>query len=111
MIDPPSSRTAALPAELGLVLDPDARRIDDGRVLVGGSPLRLVRLSAGGASVLDAWSAGDAIGASAPRQKLARRLLEVGLAHPRPARGSGPFTPADIAGNESIEAHVRTVLG
>ncbi|MDQ1129682.1 mycofactocin biosynthesis glycosyltransferase MftF [Microbacterium sp. SORGH_AS_0888] len=56
----------------------DVWRLDDGRVLVGGAPLRVVRL--GGAAVGETLSAEDA--ASARRVE---RLLEAGLAHPDPA--------------------------
>jgi mycofactocin system glycosyltransferase len=62
-------------------------------VLVGGAPLRLLRLSGSGAEVVDGWAAGEEIGASAGRQRLARRLLEVGLADPLP--GPTARTAAD----------------
>jgi mycofactocin system glycosyltransferase len=73
-----------LPAGWRLRLDPAHRRIDGGRVLVGGAPLRLLRLSEAGAKAVDQWAAGEEVGSSAGHQRLARRLLDVGLAHPVP---------------------------
>jgi mycofactocin system glycosyltransferase len=64
-----------------LVLDGTCRRLDGGRVLVGGSPLTLFRLSPGGARVADALEAGRPL----PRghERLTDRLLDAGAAHPR----------------------------
>lgn len=83
---PPSVTATPVPPGFGLVLDPGVRRIDDGRVLVGGSPLRLLRLRPAGAAAIDAWTAGEPVGPTANRARLARRLLDAGLAHPRPPR-------------------------
>jgi mycofactocin system glycosyltransferase len=69
---------------LRLALDPDTRRIDGGRVLVGGSPLRILRLTAAGAVAVEGLVAGDSVGPAPTRQWLARRLLDSGLAQPRP---------------------------
>jgi mycofactocin glycosyltransferase len=77
--------TRTLPATLRLVLDPGTRRTDEGRVLIGGSPLRIVRLTAAGAFAVDGLIAGDEVGQAPTRQRLARRLLDAGMAHPRPA--------------------------
>ena len=65
-----------------LRLDPSVRRIDQGRVLIGGSPTRLFRLSAAGASVVERLMGGSAVGESSAARRLARRLLDGGLAHP-----------------------------
>jgi mycofactocin glycosyltransferase len=75
-----------LPAGWRVVLDPGTRRIDDGTVLVGGSPLRLLRLSPAGARFVDGLAGGGPVGATAGGQRLARRLLDAGIAHPRPDR-------------------------
>jgi mycofactocin system glycosyltransferase len=66
-----------LPAGLPVVLDRRVRRSADSRVLLGGDPGRLVRLGAEAAGAL----AGLAEGRGG---KLARTLLDRGLAHPRP---------------------------
>ncbi len=78
-----------LPADMRLRLDAGLRLVRDGTVLIGGSPRRLVRLSAAGASRLDAWSAGAVVGAAPREQRLARRLLDAGIVHPMP--GAAPY--------------------
>jgi mycofactocin system glycosyltransferase len=72
-----------------LALDAGARRTDGGRVLIGGAPLRVLRLTAAGARALDALEAGAPVGVAPTSQWLARRLLDAGVAHPRPA--TAPF--------------------
>jgi mycofactocin system glycosyltransferase len=62
-----------------LVLDPDVRRLDGGRVLLGGDPARLLRLRS--ASALDHALAGEP---SAAVRALATTLVDGGFAHPRP---------------------------
>jgi len=69
-----------LPEGWSIDLDRRARRTDGGRTLVGGAPLRVVRLTAAGARWLD----GDRVPRSPGQHALARRLLDAGLAHPRP---------------------------
>ena len=83
-----------VPADARLVLDASVRRVDGGRVLIGGSPVRIVRLTDAGAERVDRLVAGDPVGPSAGSRRLARRLLIGGLAHPRwPA---SPFSAADV---------------
>ncbi|MCK9898210.1 mycofactocin biosynthesis glycosyltransferase MftF [Frankia sp. AgB32] len=58
-----------------------------GAVLLGGSPLRLMTLSAAGLRVLGALRAGHTVGAAGPGAGLlARRLADAGLLHPLPPR-------------------------
>jgi len=83
-----------LPADWGVVLDPGVRRIDGGSVLVGGSPLRLLRLTAAGARLIDRLVAGEPVPQSEGAQRLVRRLLDAGIAHPRPGKPS--LTRADV---------------
>ena len=83
-----------LPAEVRLVLDASVRRIDGGRVLIGGSPLRMVRLTDAGSRLVDRLVAGEAVGASRAAGRLVRRLLDGGLVHPRWA--GSPFTVDDV---------------
>lgn len=68
------------------MLDPGTRRIDDGTVLVGGAPLRLLRLSPAGARFVDGLVGGGPVGEATGGQQLVRRLLDAGIAHPRPDR-------------------------
>ncbi len=73
-------------------LDPAVRRREGGRLLVGGVPPRLLRLSEAGAAALDAILAGE--DREEPGQRtaavsaLARRLERAGTIHPLPAAGA-----------------------
>ncbi|WP_436792783.1 mycofactocin biosynthesis glycosyltransferase MftF [Actinospongicola halichondriae] len=71
-----------LPESISLRLDHGTRRSDAGRTFIGGSPLRVLRLTDAGARVADRLAAGEAIGPDAASQTVARRLLDAGLAHP-----------------------------
>lgn len=73
------------PEHIALALDPSTRRSTDGRSLLGGSPLRLLRFSEAGARAVDRLLEGHAVPASGPEAVVARRLLDAGIAHPRPA--------------------------
>ncbi|MGE0727595.1 MAG: mycofactocin biosynthesis glycosyltransferase MftF [Acidimicrobiia bacterium] len=91
--DPPATPAVpglpAVPADWTLTLDGSVRRFADGRVLLGGAPLRILRLTDAGATMLGRWVAGEAVGRSTGRTQLARRLLDAGIVHPVP-------TPAEI---------------
>jgi mycofactocin glycosyltransferase len=69
-------------------LRPDSatRLVAGGAVLVGGSPVRVLRLTDAGARQVADWFAGAPIPASASARALARRLLDAGVAHPDFAR-------------------------
>ena len=77
--------------DLGPLLDSSLKRVDAGRVLLGGSPLRLLTLSEAAQRVLNEkdWTSRNG-------KALARRLITAGFAHPRPAPGKGP-TAADVS--------------
>jgi mycofactocin system glycosyltransferase len=53
-----------------------------GLVLVGGSPARVLRLTGDGARQVQAWLAGKPVGGSPASRRLARTLLDAGIAHP-----------------------------
>jgi mycofactocin system glycosyltransferase len=76
----------ALPADdlegLTLSLDPSASVIENGRVLLGGSPLRLARLTEEGAALVRRLAVGEPVPAGRAATELARRLLDGGLVHP-----------------------------
>lgn len=82
--------TGQLPAHLRLRIDPGIQRLDgtgDRTVLLGGSPLRLMRLDARAMAVFDQLSAGTPLGEVTGASKravagLARRLLNGGMAQP-----------------------------
>ena len=58
---------------------------------MGGSPLRLFRLTAGGRDVVDRLGRGERVAGS----RLVEALLDAGAIHPLTGRG-GSFTPADV---------------
>ncbi|HET9075483.1 MAG TPA: mycofactocin biosynthesis glycosyltransferase MftF [Acidimicrobiales bacterium] len=84
---------AAVPPGFRLVLDPGLRRPRP-EVLVGGAPIRVLRLTAAGASLVDRWAAGAPVGPGPGAGRLAARLVDAGLAHPRP--GAAPPLRATV---------------
>jgi mycofactocin glycosyltransferase len=70
------------PAGLRLRADAGARLVAGGMVLVGGSPVRVLRLTPTGARQVAGWFSGVPVGDSAAARALARRLLDAGIAHP-----------------------------
>ncbi len=61
-------------------LDGSCRRVGAGRILIGGSPLRLFRLSEAGARVVDVIANGGALAAG--HEQLTSRLADAGAIHP-----------------------------
>ncbi|HVT20715.1 MAG TPA: mycofactocin biosynthesis glycosyltransferase MftF [Mycobacteriales bacterium] len=84
-----SRPTAPVPQGVAVAIARDTLDLGDGR-LVGGSPRRMLRLTANGLSAWADLRAGlvDSVAAGV----LARRLTDAGLAHPRPA----PAGPLDV---------------
>lgn len=74
-------------------LDPSVQRFDTdtGAVVIGGSPLRLFRLTHGGAQLVDRLATGEPVTAS----RLTDRLLDAGAIHPA-GRTSATFGPGDV---------------
>ncbi len=75
---------APVPGGVLVAIDAETREVADG-VLFGGSPARLLRLSAAGAAALAELRDGPVRSAAAG--VLARRLTDAGMAHPRPGPG------------------------
>jgi mycofactocin system glycosyltransferase len=73
------------PADFAVALHPAVRVLDRGRVVVGGSPLRVLRLTEDGARAIGDWRAPSAVGEDPARRALARRLLDAGVLSPHPA--------------------------
>ena len=71
--------------------DPTFRWRAGGRLLIGGSPLRFLRLTEAGHRLVRSWLAGAPAPTSAGALRLARRLVEVGLLHPE--MGPSPDSP------------------
>jgi mycofactocin system glycosyltransferase len=64
------------------VPDSGTRLVAGGSVLVGGSPVRVLRLTRAGGRQVAAWFAGAPVPSGANARTLARRLLDAGIAHP-----------------------------
>lgn len=64
--------------------------------MLGGSPLRLFRLTDAGAALMERVRRGAPFDASTGEQQLLERWIDAGLLHPEPTAGSGPFTAADV---------------
>jgi mycofactocin system glycosyltransferase len=77
-----------LPTGFEVVIDEGTRQLDDS-TLFGASSGRLVRLSAAGRTALAELRSGPVRSPGA--SQLGRRLIDAGLAHPRPPRASGPL--------------------
>lgn len=84
-----------------LLLDDSTRVLDNGRVVIGGSPLKILKLSSRGAALLRSLttdearpSRGSANRCDVTASSLAARLVDGGLAHPHPTEG--PFSATDV---------------
>jgi len=99
-----------LPEGYGLTLDRSVRTFRGGRVLVGGSPGRIIMLTTAGADAVSSLVAGEPVSTAARR--LGRRLVDAGLAHPRPPAPSGapPLTRMG-AGSVTVVVPVHNRTG
>ncbi len=109
-VAPDPGRTP-LPSRFGLRPDPSTRAWGDGSVLVGGSPLRLIRLSPLGRAAVVAWVAGAPVGSAERHGLLARRLVSGGLAHPRPPAAAPPWPVTVVIPVRDRPEQVRRLLG
>jgi mycofactocin system glycosyltransferase len=106
-----------VPAGTRLRPDASARLLAGGRILVGGAPVRVLRLTPAGARQVATWLAGAPVPDTRPARALARRLLDVGIAHPavdvgvaRLAVGVGVVHPATADGSWPGLADVTIVV-
>jgi mycofactocin glycosyltransferase len=74
--------------------DPGSRLLAGGTVLAGGSPVRVLRLTASGARHVAGWWSGTPVPDHPRARSLARRLLDTGIAHPAGYPQQGP--PDDV---------------
>jgi mycofactocin system glycosyltransferase len=81
-------RPDPLPAGFALRFDGTTRRPRP-EVLIGGSPLRVLRLTPAGARLLARWEAGEPVGSGPGAGVLAARLVDAGAAHPVPPATAG----------------------
>jgi mycofactocin system glycosyltransferase len=72
------------PGDLPVALSSAVRVLDNGSLLIGGSPLHVLRVTDAGGHVLAGWRHGGPVGESLARRSLARRLLEHDMLCPRP---------------------------
>jgi len=79
------STPEAPPADLDVYLEPSVRILGAGRVIAGGTPFRMVRVTGDGAEAVADWRRPAPIGDRPGRRALARRLLDAGILAPRPA--------------------------
>jgi len=82
-------------------IDPGVRRLDGGRVLLGGSPLRLLRLTPGGARLIDDIAAGRPVRPGPAAAAVLERLADDGVLHPVPGE------PTLHAGDVTVVIPVR----
>jgi mycofactocin system glycosyltransferase len=80
---PPRASTP-LPGTFTLSENHSTQYFDGGAVLLGGSPLRVFRISARGQRLLARWRIGGVVGESRAAQLLARRLVSSATFNPRP---------------------------
>lgn len=102
--DETHDRGAPAPAGLRVRADPGLRRLHEGRMLVGGVGMRVVRLSEQGSAVVGGWLAGRPVAAGLAERQLSRRLLSAGLLHPVVA----PVTLDEVAAESTVVVPVRS---
>lgn len=98
-------------------LDATTRRPAGSNVVIGGSPLRLFRLTDAGVAVFDAVAGGHDVPADPVTDRLVDRLVDAGAIHPHAT--AGPFTagdvtvvvPALVLGESSLAEIVRSCRG
>jgi mycofactocin system glycosyltransferase len=90
----PDRASTPLPPTFGLTADEGTTLLDGGRVIMGGSPLRLLRVSSRASAVITRWQGGALVGDRKGLPVLARRLVSAGAFLPRP--GPAGFGHDDI---------------
>ncbi|SFN30191.1 mycofactocin system glycosyltransferase [Actinomadura madurae] len=89
-----NSAKTPMPAGFRLRPDPGLAPLEDGRVLLGGAPARIVRLTPDGAGLVRRWSDGAPVGPGRGGGLLARRLVQAGMMHPIPPERAAD--PAEV---------------
>jgi len=86
-----------------LQLDPSTKVVGDGRLLIGGAPLRIIKLSAAGARAFAAWRDGAEVGDKPHHRRLAEKLVLAGMVHP--VHADAGLTPADVTAVVPVRDH------
>jgi mycofactocin glycosyltransferase len=81
-----------------LRFDPGTKTV--GAALIGGTPLRVLRLSEAGARLVEKWRGGAEVSSGT---KLAKRLVDTGMAHPEYAEAR--LRPADVTAVIPVRDH------
>ena len=89
----PGPRPVPLPADFTLRFAAGLRRPRPS-VLIGGAPVRVLKLTAAGAERVDGWMAGRPVGPGRAAGELAARLADASLALPVPPATPGAWRPA-----------------
>ncbi len=89
-----------------LTLDRSVRRTGGGQVLIGGSPLVLLRLTAAGAGLVDRIAAHRPVDPGPKSEALIERLLDAGIVHPS---HSTSFSDVAFSGGGFGDARVGEV--
>ena len=93
-------RSATLPFHACITMSAGVQRLagrDYTTVLLGGSPLRLLRLRPAAVAELDRMQNGEPVGERPAVLRLVRRLLDAGVVDPAwPAGGPGRYGPTDV---------------
>ena len=98
-LQPGGELACALPEDWRLVLDPSVSFVRDGSALLGGHPPRMMTLTPAGVAALESLRKGSPLPPSPAARRLGRRLVDAGMAHPRPPADAIVSTaaPASLA--------------
>jgi mycofactocin glycosyltransferase len=97
----PDRRTTPLPGSFTLHPAASTVHLDDNSVVLGGSPIRLFRISARAQRLLERWRIGHPVGDQPGARLLARRLVSSG------AYAAQPTTPSYNEGDVTVVVPVR----
>ena len=92
----PARRSTPLPAAFRLRADPVTTKDDGGTVVLGGSPLRVFRVTERARDLMAQWDAGRPVGTRRAAGMLARRLVSAGAYAPRPDDAAASFRASDV---------------
>jgi mycofactocin system glycosyltransferase len=92
---------------LRLRADVSLGRLAGGRTLLGGAPLRALRLSATGAGLVERWLAAEPVADVPAHRALAARLVRIGMVHPE--YPTGRWGPADVTVVVPVRDHAEAL--